>query len=379
MPEPIEFDIQVVDDPGCDPCTAYDLLRAYTPGRASFLFETRDHDHADARYSIVGYRVRQGGLMPPGVDAIDVLGKDLVGDRPETFAESIARGTVGYLSASSALLKRGIRLFEDEGPSGHLVTNAAVLVYDHREGTHVVAAPKQGDQAERLVYELETALKKAGDRPAAPTVAPDTTPTDFKRWFDAAKLEKRHARAKPFFGDEVDAIVLYQMYIVRQNDADPFTAYRALRQARPGPFGYFIDFGQSPMAPEIQLFGVGGEILHQHRREDGEPTPGALTSALHDALPHPSTFGRPPEKAAKLLRKVEQNARLIWGGAVGYACPGGEASLLLADDAVFAQDGNFWVGRGLEIDGDSDATTIADRLDADAQPTLAALAAVVNG
>ena len=261
MPEPIEMDVQVVDDPGCDPSTAYDLLRTYTPGRASFLFETRDPDHAAARYSVVGYRVRQGGLMPPGVDAFDVLGKDVLGDRPETFAEAMARSTVGYLSTSSALMKRGVRLFEDEGPSGHVVTTAAVLVYDHREGTHCVAAPKQGDQAERLVYELETALKKAEERPPPPTIVPDASPASFKRWFDQAKLEKRLTRAKPFFGDEVDAAVLYQMYVVRQNDADAFRAYQALRETRPGPFGYFIDFGQSPMAPELQLFGVGGEVL----------------------------------------------------------------------------------------------------------------------
>lgn len=374
MPEPIEIDVQVVDDPGCDPRTVYDLLRSYTPGRASFLFETLDPEHPDARYSVVGYRVRQGGLMPPGVDAFDVLDKDVVGDRPETFAEAMARGTVGYLSASSALIKRGVRLFEDEGPSGHLVSTAAVLVYDHREGTHVVAAPKRGDQAERLVFELETALKKGTHR-EPPEVAPDATPEALTRWFDAAKLEKRHARAKPFFGDEVDALVLYQMYVARQNETDPFAAYQALVQTRPGPFGYFIDFGQSPMAPEVQLFGVGREVIHQHRRQDATPIPGALAEALHDALPHPSTVGRPVDKAAKLLRKVEQNARLIWGGAVGYACPGGEASFVLADDVVFAQDGNFWVGRGVEIDADTDPTAIAERLDADAQPTLAALAA----
>ncbi|HHH27379.1 MAG TPA: hypothetical protein ENK57_03380, partial [Polyangiaceae bacterium] len=210
-------------------------------------------------------------------------------------------------------------------------------------------------------------------------VSPDATPNALERWFDADKLHKRHERAKPFFGDEVDALVLYQMFVVRQKAADPFAAYQALRQTRSGPFGYFIDFGQSPMAPEVQLFGVGGEVLHRHRREDGDAPPDALANALHEALPHPSTVGQPTDKAAKLLRKIEQNARLIWGGAVGYACPGGEASWLLADDVVFAQDGNFWVGRGAEVNADTDGATIAEQIDADAQPTLAALAAVVNG
>jgi len=375
VPAPVEIESRVVDDPGCDPVTAYAKLRPYTPGRASFLFETRDPSHPDARYSVVGYRVRQGGLMPPGADAIDVLDKEIAVDRPETFAEAVARATVGYLSASSALLQRGIRLFEDEGPSGHLISTAAVLVYDHREGSFAVAAPKQGDQVERLLYELGEADAPA----AAPRVDPAAEPEAMNRWFDADKLEKRYERAKPFLGDEVDDLVLYQMYVVKQNEADPFAAYQALRAGSEAPFGYFIDFGQSPMAPEIQLFGLGGQVIHHHRRQDGEAPPEALAKALHAALPHPSLTGTPPDKAAKLLRKIEQNARLIWGGAVGYACPGGEACLMLADDVVFAQDGNFWVGRGQRVTAATDGSTIGATFDEEAKPTLAALAAVVNG
>ena len=112
MPAPIELESRVVDDPGIDPLTVYAKLRTLTPGRASYLLEALDRDHPEGRYSVVGYRVRQGGLMPPGVDAFRGLDDEMRGmDRPATVAEAMARSSVGYLSANSAWMKRGVRLF----------------------------------------------------------------------------------------------------------------------------------------------------------------------------------------------------------------------------------------------------------------------------
>jgi anthranilate/para-aminobenzoate synthase component I len=372
--EDIDIDVQVVDDTGIDPATVFAKLRRYTPGRPSFLFETLDRSHPEGRYSVVGYRVRRGATLPPGVDAYSVLAENMREDpQPDTFAEALARCSVGYLSPGVSWLANRVPVFDDEGASGHLAVGAAIMLFDHQENTITVAAPNRGDQVERLLYELD----KGDDIPDVAAVTEGASPETVKRQVDADRLRRRLKRAKIFLDDRVTELVLSQQYICPAQ-SDPFEVYRALRSTDHGAaHGYYVDFGETPMSPPLRLFGVTNDVLAQTLRGDDGPDFG---QRLHSALPHRSATGKDAAKAAKLLRKIEDSARPIWGGAVGYACPGGEAKYLLTDRAIYMEHDAYFVPCGAAVTKDvTDVAEVEAAMEAAAKPALAAIAAAASG
>ncbi|MBW2459932.1 MAG: chorismate-binding protein, partial [Deltaproteobacteria bacterium] len=146
---------------------------------------------------------------------------------------------------------------------------------------------------------------------------------------------------------------------------------RALRRLSSAPHGVFIDFGAVPGAPDAQIAGVSHEPLHVRRR-DGGPT---MAAALDQALPHPSTTGTPPALAAKLIRRLEDTSRQIWGGAVGYLCPGGEAAFMLADELIMAAADHFWCTAGAALEAETDALALPAAVRRSARLPLAAIRA----
>lgn len=108
--------------------------------------------------------------------------------------------------------------------------------------------------------------------------------------------------------------------------------------------------------------------------------PGAVTgidAALGHAIPHPTTTGSPPVDASKALRKLEEISRQLWGGAVGYVCPGGAAAFVLADEMAVAQVGQIFHTVGVRLDQSTDPTSVPDAARTAAAPGLAAIAAAM--
>ena len=357
-----------------DPLTAYARLRSYTPGRGSFLFESRspadaEADGDDGRYSIVGYRVRGGEMIPPGHDAISILGQRDEEEAPATFTEALALGTVGYVGGSSALMHHRVPLFEDEGAAGQFNVAAVVMVFDHHDGKVTVAGRKKGKQVERCLWELEHAPEVVTELPCDGRLPERLGPQ-----LDDDKLIARAQRAAPFVDDELESLVLAQTFHVPLGESDPFDAYLAWRSSHAGRLGYFVDFGQSPMNPPMTVFGFGDRLLYSHRRGGDK----RFADALHASLPSSDLVGSPTKLAAKLLRRLEDGARHVWGGSIGYMCPGGEAAMILLDDAVCAQAGAYWYSRPLRIVGDTACEALPELARSQAVDALSAIATAIG-
>ena len=300
MSDPVEIDVRVMDDPGIDPYTAFVKLRSYTPGRGCFLLQMPGH-------TIVGYRVRRGELMPPGVDAIqlqaDMHGKE---DAPETLAEALPRMAVGYFAQNNVSLRNKVQLFEDEGSSGQLAVECAAILWDHEAGTMHAAGRKKGNQAERIEWELTHEENIAPLEP--PQVDASAVPDGMRTLVDEQRLAARAKRAGAFLGDELDSIVLAQMFFAPAGTSDPFDAYRAQRVISGAAHGFYVDFGESPTSPHVCMCGVSDTVL-SHRKHGGE---GSFADDIYDKLPDPAYCGSPTKAAMKLVRRLED--AIPWDG-----------------------------------------------------------------
>ncbi|MBM4374332.1 MAG: chorismate-binding protein [Deltaproteobacteria bacterium] len=359
-----------VDDLGLDPRTAFARLRTYTPGRAAFLLESLAPAAEGGRYSIVGYRVRSGEVLPPGVDAFAVQAQTFESrPEPESLAAALAEGVVGFVSSSVASVWSRVRLFDDEGPSGVFVAGATVVLFDHQERTVTIAGPAKGRVVERCLWEMQHGPDPAPLAPVAPGVLPGTVHADV----GDEKLQARAARAKAFVS-ELDALSLARTFTSPRAGADAFDVYRALAESAAdaaSPHGYYIDFGESPVQARLEIFGVAGTALH--RRLPGD-APRSLTEGLRAALPSRDLVGAPATEALRLLRQLEEASRQAWGGGVGFVAPGGTASFVLGDEIITAQHGSFWCTAGARLDASTDPLSVADETRRAVARRLAAIA-----
>ena len=328
-----------LDETDLEPATVYAKLRSYTPGRASFLFESRQHDAPAGRYSIVGYRVRSGEMMPPAVDAI---GAQLDGyarhDARPTFAEAMAHASVGFFSHANANSIHGIRHWEDESISGYFLLGATVVVFDHQERSITVAGRKAGRVAERCVWELRNGPEPA---PLAAALA-GALPVDLRATLDEEQLAARLTRAKRFLGEPVSELALAHSLHAPMRGADPFDVYRALRAASTAPSLYFIDFGSSPVTPPLQLLGVAAEPMVMRRAHaDAGAAANELGAELRACFPGRAVVGSEPADAARIVRRLEDTSREFVGAAVGYLGPGAVSCFVLAERAIAARGGSF--------------------------------------
>ncbi len=376
MAEAVEINVKSLKAPELEPVEAYARLRSYTPGRPSFLLESRAADRPEGRYSIVGYRVRSGEMMAPGVDAVDVQSKELEqAELPESFAHALAQARVGFFTYGNAHTIHRIRHWEDEELSGSFITGATVVVFDHQQGEVTIAGPRQGNLVERCAWELEHAPSIAPAPQPTPALEPQTVRTELSD----DKLAARATRAAAFLAEPLEEVVLAQSFKVPTGSSDPFEVYRALRQLCPAPLSYFIDFGQSPVAPSMQLLGCEKQSAFVQRRDGGEPcTAEALRDGLRAAFPPPSLSGKPPLDAARMVRRLEESRRDFLGAAVGYLCPGAEAAFAWAEEPIAARDGWFNVPVGVSVRADTQAAELAQTCRQLAGPRLAAIRAALD-
>ncbi len=358
--EASELSVISVNDLGLDPLTAYARLRSYTPGRASFLFESIESTGEAGRYSILGYRVRSCESIPPGVDGVELQAAHFEAlAEPASFAEALALGSAGFFSSSAASLWNRVRLFEDEGPAGVFATGATVVVFDHRESTITVAGPAKGRVAERCVWEMKNGPDPAPLAALLPKAPPPTVHSDLVD----EKFQARAARARAFVS-ELDAFSLARTFTTPLAGADAFDAYRALRSmsARGSESslpaqGYYLDFGESPVQARLEIFGSGRAFVHQRRhREAGAP----MVEVMRRALPERLSVGAPSLDALRLSRQLEESSRQVWGGSVGFITPGGAASFLLGDEVVTAQHGSCWCTVGVPVSEATDPLAVVE-------------------
>ena len=240
-------------------------------------------------------------------------------------------------------------------------------MFDHQEGTVTTAGPKAGNLAERCLWEMThgPALDLLEE------VKSDARPSKLGSDLSDEQLQARVARAKAYL-PEVDAVTLAHTFTATVGDADVFDTYCALRRLGDAAHGYFIDYGALPGQSETTVCGISDHAIYMRRRGQGGADP---AEALREVLPHTATVGTPPPAVAKLIRQVEDGSRQLWGGAVGYMCPGDECGLVLADNLIIAQGGVYWCTTGVTTVADTDPGQAPALALESAQSRLAAIAA----
>lgn len=356
----------------CTPLEAIGRLRAHTPDRGHFLLESLEPDDAGRRYSIVGYRVRRGEMIPPWSDWLEAFGEHEAepeaegATEAERLAAGMARAYVGAFTANSPLMRLEIPVSKDAGAS-MIMAGATVLVFDHADGSMTAAGPAKGNLVPRILYELEH-----GQTPAPLPPSDLETLAGLQLVPDADKLAARCKRAVGMLDeDDLPELTLCRTWTAPRAGIDPFDVYRAWREDTDAPAGYYLDFGRTPMQGAVQVLGFGRIPLHLRR-------PGvvgrAWKEAFAEALPHPSCTGSRDPLALRVIAKLEDQSRELFGGAIGYLAPGGVASGLLADDVLHVIDDFcvFSAGVALALDADPRAAIAAS--EARIAPALAAYA-----
>lgn len=378
--EVYEVSVKTIEHPGIAPTAALAKLMSFTPGRACFVLESLAPETPEGRYSIVGYRVRAGASLPPAANVQSEL-KDLEsGDAQDGFAQAVALASVGYIDDQAMTRAQGVRLHEDTGAGGVFAVRSAVMVYDHHENKVHVAGRVIGKAVERLLWELDNAKHEVHDI----EVTAGARPAKINPRLGEKRFKARAGRVQSFVGDEIERAVVREELLSSIGAAQGLDVYRAMvaldrRRDTPHTHGFYIDFGETPFTKHNRIAGLSSSLVYQRRR--GEPGRGPAGderdawSAFCDAVPSEKFYGAPAVEAARVLREVEDGCRLLWGDVVGYACPGGEASWMLAEKAVYMNADTFVCNVGVEVAEDTDCSTLADVALEEASDQLAALVA----
>ena len=329
----------------------YAKLASYTPGRPSFLFESRATDSEAGRYSLVGYRAMRGEGIPPNMDAIGAWFETTDEEGPEQLAEAIVKGTVGFAPACAAYREHGLLLYPDEYHGSTFTRGSTVILFDHHEKRAVVAGPVAGRAVERLIWELEHGPDI--DEPLALAEAAAAHHAQVGR----EKVTARAKRVLGFLADELEEVVLADTLVASAGGALALEVYRCWRQHNTAAAGFFLDFGDPPpQQQQLAVFGFSSQPLYVDRAgENG-------AKKVLDQLPHRSMSGVPNILAAKVARRLEENSRGLWGGVVGYVGQGGGAALYLAEQVMVLDSGTFWLTGGSAIRQDREVASAIEQL-----------------
>lgn len=268
---------------------------------AGFLLESVDHGGAWSRWSFVGRRPAARITLRDGVVEV-VEHADRIG--PMSIAEAIGESSDGVLSAIASVLDAAtapvdlglpplhsglvgylgydvVREVErlpnvntdDQGlPDAVMSAIGEMAAYDHwsQQATLIVnvyvgsGADRESlramwDQANERLDRLATDGASPLAEPLVPIpeqvdIPADVTPSlDANAYAAAVAVAKEHILAGDIF-----QVVLSTRYDAPL-DADPFDAYRVLRQINPSPYMYFV------REPEVVLVGCSPEPMVQLR------------------------------------------------------------------------------------------------------------------
>jgi anthranilate synthase component 1 len=360
------------------PVRAYAALRAQSPGRSSFLFESAAPGGPWGRRAILGYRARSEGIYPGGFDAFATLQKELADlaavpeeGAPEGLPAALARALVGFIAYDAIHRSLGVEPWPNEGYVARLMRDPTAVVFDHAAQTMTIAGASDG-AVRRCAWEMAHGpelLPLSAPDPEALPEGLDASPSDETY---AAKAEEARRRVA---AGEARGLVLARTFQAPLRGADPFDAYRALRLLSPCAHLFFIEFGASPFSPGLTLVGASPEAVMSRDAgplPEGAPDP---IDGLRQAFFAAARAGSPTEQAAQIIRALELGPRLVYGGAVGYLLPGYGMDLAAGRRTLAAQRGYFEVTAGAEIEegGTADAALAASLREA--RPVLAAIRA----
>lgn len=117
-------------------------------------------------------------------------------------------------------------------------------------------------------------------------------------------------------------------------------------------------------------------VMHIVSEVTGKPREGVTPGeVLRSAFPAGTLSGAPKVRAMEIIRELEEDARGIYGGAVGYVMPDGSLDFAIAIRTVIAKEGQLQVTAGAGIVEGSVPESEAQETRSKAQAALAAIRA----
>jgi len=351
------------------PVGVYAALRSHAAGRSSFLLETVAANREKSPISIVGYRTLSEELYPAGGDALGLLRPTLAAlSGGDELAARFVCGLVGYVAFDAAHAIHRIEPWANEGDLARMMKGATVVLFDHERRTMTLAGRSE-NALDRCAWEMThgPALE-----PMAPPSA-DARPifVDGELSDDAFAAIAERARATK------SGFTLGRRFIAPERDADVLDIHRALRSLEPGSRHFLLEFAETPIAPALAIAGVAKSSL---ARQTGRILPGGPSSwrdasdALAETMPGAAmTGGKPSREVLSRIRATERSTRGIFGGAVGYALPGGDFDFADTSVAVLVRQGQLETFSTVAVDDVASGSEAAAASWREARAPLAAI------
>ncbi|WP_433933383.1 chorismate-binding protein [Sorangium cellulosum] len=359
------------------PVRAYAALRAQSPGRSSFMFESAVSGERWGRYAILGYRARSESILPSGFDPFatlnEGLGQPAPADTSRELAARVCASWVGFLSYDAVHQLMGIEPWPEEMYLGRVMKDATVVVFDSVAQTMTIAGLSQG-AVNRCAWELSHGPEQQSLPALDPEALPEHLETPVSDEDYAAKVAAARQRIA---AGQADEVVLARRFRAPLRGADPFDVYRALRLLAPSTHLYFLDFAESPFAPGLAIAGASGETLVRVEQDpSAAPHAGGASpvEALRAAFSSGSAVGAPAARASEISRALEVGPRRVYGGAIGYfGAEGAEIAHTLG--AVWIESGHFELMTGARVGNGSEPHAETARTHRDARGPLSAIRA----
>ena len=256
----------------------------------AFLLESVEGGEHVGRYSFLGKDPFLILRSRAGKTIIDRAGETSESDKPfvatlrelmasfhSPFVPGLPRftgGAVGYLGYDAAAWFEPVTLqaASEEQDEGGFMLFDTVLAFDHVRHRILIIANARitGDEDLESLYQFACAkiefVERELDRPLSKPHCPDKTPITVTSNVSQSQFEQMVRTAKEYIAaGDIYQVVLSQRFETGF-DADPFTAYRALRHVNPSPYMYFIRMGDRSIvgsSPEM-LVRVEGRRIETH-------------------------------------------------------------------------------------------------------------------
>lgn len=317
------------------PVRAYAALRARAPGRTSYLVEQTEPDERGQQRSVIGFLAKREAASPPAVDALREVAKGAIEMPARSEVAEIAEATcadaVSLVLFDAALAARGAQPFTEQPFVGREIRDVASLVFDHVAGTITLAATNVNvvERCARVLAEAPelAAVPEAGG-PADEFVNEAPPAADF------TKQLTRAGRRLAIGG--IDRLMLGRSFAAPARGADALDVLRALREAAPARFHFFVELAHSPMFAGYAAAGSGREIVRFEPSTDVD----ARAKELLELLPVEASCGAPSKDALPAWREVAVpiGAR---GGLVARVRPGGAIDVLRVETAIALTEGQL--------------------------------------
>lgn len=372
------------------PVRAYAALRSHAKDRSSFLIEAAPFGAGGGRYSVAGYRARREAMYPGGGTLIGLLTDDLKSEElPDSFAARMSQALAGFISYDFVHALHRIEPWADEGEHARMMRDATVVVFDHAAQTLTIAGSSKG-AVNRCEWEMTHGPEVLGLPVPDRTLMPEGLDVPQS---DAAFAEKVRKALRFLAGSEQDRLVMARTFRAPQRDADMLDVYRALKLLSPSRHHFFFEFGASPMAEGFCVAGASSDLIARLKdglvtwSEDGEmkeqPLDVALREAGHEeetgvamlrsAFPAKQIVGNRAPRVLEIIRRLETAPRRLWGGGIGFACPGGEYEFVLARTTIVLRNGYFEVLGAADVASDIEPESSAVKTIEDARAALASI------